>query len=103
MDDLDYQLKLPNGIEAAIRFLIGNSREFGNNRHRALIARRLKHIELTAEQSELAVDSILNKLQQGDIDEQFIDQLRLCHHLNRDKTRAVASSLLETEKDRKSV
>ncbi|MDF2447202.1 MAG: hypothetical protein K0S46_2438 [Moraxellaceae bacterium] len=99
MDDLDYQLKLPSGIDTAIRFLVDSSRAFGHNRHRALIARRLKHVPLSPEQADVVVEGILKKLREGDIDEQFMDQLRLCHHLSPERTRAVATELLGAEKE----
>lgn len=99
MDDLDHQLRLPDGLDAAVQFLAGNSRGFGHNRRRALISRRLKHVFLTKEQEKALVEAILDKLRQGDIDEQFMDQLRLCRHLDPDKTREAASSLLEADKE----
>jgi hypothetical protein len=44
------------------------------------------------------LQTILVRLRAGDIDEQFIEQIRFALWLDRDKTRACAQELLHAEK-----
>lgn len=99
IEERQLELSSPDLIEAAVRFLAEGSRGFRHNRRRSILARRLKHVELTVEQKQLLLDAILDKLRRGDIDEQFIDQLRLCRHLDPARTAKVARSLLDSEKE----
>ena len=96
-----YQLRANDldAIEAAVDFLCTSSRGRGDNRMRSKLARRLKHVDLSKTQISALTDSILNKFAAGDIDEQFIDQLRLCYFINPDTTKAKATELLNSSKE----
>ena len=72
----------PVGLTWCLEFFILDTKELWHNRARALIARRLKHIQLTNAQKRLLVDKIIFRFKTGDISEQFKDQLRLAIHLD---------------------
>lgn len=72
----------PEGIEACIEFFESDTKGLWHNRARAMIARRLKHCELTQSQRRRVVECILGRLIQGASSEQFRDQLRLGLHLD---------------------
>ena len=54
------------------------------------MCRHFKHVSLSLEQSAQLVDSILNRLTQGNFAEQFKDQLRLVRLLDPDALFAAA-------------
>lgn len=97
-DDLDLYLAEASNLQAAVEFLAQDSREFYDNRHRAMLARRLKHLPLDIKQRRVLLTGILAKLAAGRIDEQFMDQARLCLRLDANKTKATAVGLLSSEK-----
>lgn len=99
MDELDAKLATAGGREEAVLFLAAGSRGMQHNRQRALLARRLKHVALKQDQKGLLVTSILAKLASGDIDERFMDQLRLCLSLDVAMTLRSARALLLSEKE----
>jgi len=89
-----------SAVPEAVKFLCGNSRGMAHNRVRAHLARMLKWVPLTLEQQQQLTSAILQKLADGDIDEQFTDQLRLAVHLDRKTTQQQAAALLvESQKD----
>ncbi|MBN1007816.1 hypothetical protein [Amphritea pacifica] len=88
----------PEAINVAANYMCSCSRGFGHNRFRSKIARRFKHVALTRNQEQRIVETILFRLSNGDIDEQFIEQLKLCVWLNREVTTKRAKELLSSEK-----
>lgn len=98
MDAVDFMLVRPSGLQEAVNFIAGNSRAVGDNRRRALLARRLKHVPLAAAQQEWLLMHILEKFRAGAIDEQFMDQLRLCLRLDPVRTLRCARNLQHSDK-----
>lgn len=96
-----YQLKDNDldAIEAAVDFLCRSSRGRGDNRMRSKLAIRLKYATLSDVQITALTESIFNKFEIGNIDEQFINQLRLCYYINPDATKAKATELLNSPKE----
>ncbi len=86
-------------VDAAVNFMCTTSRGIGHNRHRARFSRLLKYIELTENQAQSMVDTILLRFETGDIDEQFVDQLRFSLWLDKERTVANARLLLNSDKD----
>ena len=64
-------------IEEAVAFLEQDTRGLGHNRARAKLARRLKHVGLTAAQRTRLVEAITARFIAGGFDQQFVDQVRL--------------------------
>lgn len=89
----------PIAIDVAVEYMCTTSREFGHNRFRSKISRQLKHVKLKPKQEVAILNTILSRFKEGDIDEQFIEQLRFARWLNKDETINLANSLLDSEKD----
>ena len=89
----------PDGVECCVAFFEGESRGYWHNRARAMIARRLKHCTLTAEQRERVTHVIVQRLAGGTFTEQFKDQLRLACRLEPERLRAVAAASLSSPKE----
>ncbi len=86
-------------VDAAVEFMCTTTRGLGHNRHRAKLSRLLKHVELRDSQSEKIVDTVLQRFENGDIDEQFIEQLRFSLWLSRDRTIEFGARMLGSEKE----
>jgi hypothetical protein len=80
----------PGAVETCVRFVIAESTGHWHGRARAMICRRLKHIELELSQREMLVECITARLASGRFSEQFRDQLRLALALDPEKTYACA-------------
>jgi hypothetical protein len=86
-------------VEAAVDSVENNSTEdIGNGRRRARLCRRLKHVELSAEQTERCLTVILQRLATGDFSQNFKDEIGLAVHLDSARTFKVALSLIEHPK-----
>jgi hypothetical protein len=68
--------------EEAIVFLEAETRGLWHGRARAMMARRLKHCQLSGGQQARVVGAVLQRLTSGRFSEQFKDQLRLVLHLD---------------------
>lgn len=86
----------PAAMDLAVAFLAGDSRGHWHNRARAKFARRLKHCPLRPEQSRAVVDCIIARMRHGHFPEQFIDQLRLALHLDRQAVVAASREALDS-------
>ncbi|MFQ3231844.1 MAG: hypothetical protein ACI9DO_003239 [Reinekea sp.] len=92
------QLRCPMAVDVAVEYMCTSTRGFGHNRFRSKISRQLKHVKLSKQQESRMLHTILNRFSAGDIDEQFIEQLRFALWLNREQTTGVANGLLSCEK-----
>lgn len=70
------QLVSTDEIDLAIRFVADEPRGMGHGRMRAVLCRRLKHVELTAGQKRRLSEAIGRRLLSGQFSEQFFCQLR---------------------------
>ncbi len=64
-------------IEIVVSFICNESTGFGHNHARALLCRKLKHLEISKSKVARLALVIGNRLATGNFSEQFIDQLRL--------------------------
>lgn len=85
-------------VETCVRFVCAETVGFWHGRGRAMICRRLKHVDLTQDQSNRIVSAILHRLSSGTFSEQFRDQLRLALHLDKSGTIALAKHAAASEK-----
>jgi hypothetical protein len=67
----------PDAVAYCVDFVCADTLGCWHNRARAMMCRRLKHIPLPTAQRQRLVTAILRRLEDGRIDEQFRDQLRL--------------------------
>lgn len=67
----------PGIIETCVQFVCADTFGCWHGRARAMLCRRLKHVQLTPQQQERLTKRILNRLASGQFSEQFKDQLRL--------------------------
>jgi hypothetical protein len=67
----------PEAIRQCIAFMLLETRGLWHGRARAMMARRLKHCELSPTQRDQLVRCITQRLESGDFSEQFRDQLLL--------------------------
>ncbi len=86
-------------LEKTVGFICAETEGLWHGRGRAMMCRRLKHLELPKAHRDRLVSVILHRLDSGHFSEQFRDQLRLAMHLNREKTFAAARRALESPKD----
>jgi len=85
-------------IDEAVGFFVAESRGVGHGRARARLARRFKHVELTATQQALLVDAVARRLRSGVFSEQFADQWRLALLLDAETMVAVATAALASDR-----
>ena len=64
-------------IKMALHFFVANTRGAWHNRARARLARKFKWVTLSAQDRWLLLEAIIKKWREGEVDEQFRDQLRL--------------------------
>lgn len=88
----------PVAIDIAVHFLTTSSQGFHHNRFRAKVSRYFKHVKLSSVQEQKILTSILGKLSNGEIDEQFMEQLRYALFLDAHKTITCASQNLTSNK-----
>jgi hypothetical protein len=89
----------PEVIEKCVRFICAETKGLWHGRGRAMMCRRLKHLDLQRAHRERLLRVILARLDSGDFSEQFRDQLRLAMHLDGEKAFAVAGRALSSRKD----
>jgi len=73
-------------IDYCVEFVLAETRGHWHGRARAMMCRRLKHVELGRTNRTKLVTCVLHRLQSGEFSEQFKDQLRLALHLDRKQT-----------------
>ena len=83
----------PDSIDRCIDFVDSYSEGIWHGRARAMMCRRLKHIELNTSDASRLVVAILDRFQNGKFAEQFGDMLRLALVLDDDATKKVARKL----------
>lgn len=88
-----------NALERCVRFVCAETRGDWHNRARAMMCRRLKHLELPRAHRERLLDAIAGRLLAGRFTEQFRDQLRLALHLDAHKTFAAAERAVKSERE----
>lgn len=71
------ELALDSDTEIVVSFVCDQSIGFGHNHARALLCRKLKHVEISKSTVSRLARVIGNRLISGDFSEQFFDQLRL--------------------------
>jgi hypothetical protein len=86
-------------IEKSVRFVCAETVGLWHGRGRAMMCRRMKHLELARSHRDHLVSVIVERLASGRFSEQFRDQLRLAMHLSEEETFAVARRALKSEKD----
>jgi hypothetical protein len=86
-------------VEKCVRFICAETEGLWHGRGRAMMCRRLKHIELPTAHRDRLVHMILDRLDSGHFSEQFRDQLRLAMHLSSAKSFAAARRALNSPKD----
>ena len=87
--------RCPKAINVAAQHMSTTTKGFGHNRYRSKFARQLKHCKLSEQQRQDIVNTILNRLQLGDIDEQFAEQLRFAKWLDEERTVTIANEVLQ--------
>ena len=95
------ELESGNGaaVDRAVRFVRAETEGLWHGRGRALMCRRMKHVELSRTHREQLLDVILARLTFGHFSEQFRDQLRLALPLDAKETFAAADKALSSDKD----
>src|SRR5262245_40497426 len=73
--------KQEGAVEKCVEFILAETKGNWHGRARAMMCRRLKHCDVSAEQSRQLVSCITRRLTTGNFAEQFYDQLRLEMHL----------------------
>ena len=88
----------PGALELCLAFFEAETRGHWHNRARAMIARRLKHVQLAPAQQARLVDTILQRLATGSFTEQFKDQLRLACRLDHERVVSTARACMASPK-----
>ena len=86
-------------VEKCIHFICAETKGLWHGRGRAMMCRRLKHLELPRAHRERLLRVILGRLDSGDFSEQFRDQLRLATRIDSERAFAVARRALASPKD----
>ena len=86
-------------LERAVRFICAETEGLWHGRGRAMMCRRLKHLELPRAHRDRLLHAILGRLNSGHFSEQFRDQLRLAMRLDKEETVAAARSALDSRKE----
>jgi hypothetical protein len=82
-------------VKGAVAGIENSSTEdIGNGRRRARLSRRLKHMQLSAEQAERCLTVVLQRLVAGNFSQNFKDELGLAVHIDPARTFKVGHSLL---------
>jgi hypothetical protein len=89
----------PDALERCVRFVCAETEGVWHGRGRAMMCRRMKHVDLSGDQRSGIVSAILQRLASGHFAEQFRDQLRLAIHLDPANTFTLARCALKSEKD----
>lgn len=85
-------------VKIAVDYMTTKTRGFKHNRYRAKFSRKLKHCQLSQAQREAITDTILSRLQEGDIDEQFEEQLRFAKWLDTERMVAIALEIIDNQR-----
>lgn len=88
----------PVAVDHCIEFVLAETRGHWHGRARAMMCRRLKHVELGRTNRTRLVACILERLLSGRFSEQFKDQLRLALHLDRAQTLRCCRSAIASER-----
>jgi len=88
----------PNAVETCVRFVCAETVGLWHGRGRAMMCRRLKHVQLDQDQKKRLMDCIFRRLSTGRFSEQFRDQLRLALHLDVRGVFAAAKHALDSGK-----
>ncbi len=88
-------VRCPKAIEVAAYHMTTTTKGFGHNRYRSKFACQLKHCQLSEQQRQNILNTILTRLEQGDIDEQFVEQLRFAKWLDSERFIEVANEILQ--------
>jgi hypothetical protein len=86
-------------VAKCVRFICAETKGVWHGRGRAMMCRRLKHLELPGADRDRLVHVIVGRLESGHFSEQFRDQLRLAMHLSSAKSFAAARRALDSPKD----
>ena len=99
--DLAYGLvlKQEGAVERCVDFILAETKGNWHGRARAMMCRRLKHCDVSADQSRQLVNCITRRLTNGNFAEQFYDQLRLAMHLDQKSTFDIAQICLASPKE----
>jgi len=89
----------PTSISRCIQFIESDSEGIWHGRARAMMCRRLKHIDLSQEDSARLLHAIFVRFETGNFSEQFRDMLRLASEINREATYALAQKLSGDNRD----
>lgn len=89
----------PTSIARCIQFIESNSEGIWHGRARAMMCRRLKHIDLSQEDSARLLHAIFVRFENGNFAEQFRDMLRLASELDSKATYALAKKLSRDNRD----
>lgn len=89
----------PDAVEECLSFFEAETRGLWHNRARALIARRLKHWQLSPAQQARVVATVRRRLTTGTFTEQFKDQLRLAILLDRTSVIVTAKACMNSPKE----
>lgn len=102
-DVIDLADELKSGsveaVERAVRFVCAETEGLWHGRGRAMMCRRMKHLQLPRAHRDRLVEVILERLRSGHFSEQFRDQLRLAIHLDERKSFAVANKAMASDRD----
>ena len=95
----DLVLKETGAVEKCVEFVLAETEGLWHGRARAMMCRRLKHCEITAEQRRQLVACITERLALGNFSEQFYDQLRLAMYLDQKRVEVAHKCLSGVPKD----
>lgn len=88
-----------DAVEKAVQFVCAETEGFWHGRGRAMMCRRMKHLELSRAHRDRLAGVILARLESGHFSEQFRDQLRLAIQLDERKAFAVANKAMSSDRD----
>jgi CBS-domain-containing membrane protein len=86
-------------VSACVRFVCADTRGLWHGRGRAMMCRRLKHLEVTRDERLQLVGAISRRLISGHFAEQFRDELRLLVALDRNAAFATASMAIQSDRE----
>ena len=85
-------------VEYCVAFVLAETKGHWHGRARAMMCRRLKHVELGRTNRTKLLACILERLESGEFSEQFKDQLRLALHLDRAQSLRVCESATTSDR-----
>lgn len=87
-----------DAVHDAVSFVCVESINLWHGRGRAMMCRRLKHVDLSRNQSAQLVGAILERLVSGRFSEQFRDQLQLAIYLDPESALVTARRAAKSDK-----